>query len=142
MSVIGSAVLAGAVLVALALDVLFGEPPRVAPGGGHGALPGGGRPSRVARGRRGSAAGAEFWGWDAGLVCGCGAGGALWRRRWVAMQTLHPLARRSLLGALLKPMLSWRMLRDEVRAVEAALAESLEAGRQRVSWLVSRDVTR
>ena len=46
-----------------------------------------------------------------------------------------------LLGALLKPMLSWRMLRDEVRAVEAALAESLEAGRQRVSWLVSRDVT-
>ncbi len=43
-------------------------------------------------------------------------------------------------GALLKPLLAWRMLRDEVRAVEAALGESLAAGRERLSWLVSRDV--
>jgi adenosylcobinamide-phosphate synthase len=45
-----------------------------------------------------------------------------------------------LLALLLKPLLAWRMLRDEVRAVEAALQTSLVAGRERLSWLVSRDV--
>ncbi|MBT9495310.1 MAG: cobalamin biosynthesis protein CobD [Paucibacter sp.] len=44
-----------------------------------------------------------------------------------------------LLGLLLKPMLAWRMLSDEVAAVEAALAESLPAGRARLARLVSRD---
>lgn len=43
------------------------------------------------------------------------------------------------LGVLLKPLLSWRMLRQEVLAVEAALQQSLPAGRERLSWLVSRD---
>jgi adenosylcobinamide-phosphate synthase len=46
-----------------------------------------------------------------------------------------------LLGLLLKPMLAWAMLKSEVLAVEAALVESLDAGRERLSWLVSRDVT-
>ena len=46
-----------------------------------------------------------------------------------------------LAGLLLKPLLSWRMLRSEVLAVEAALSESLEAGRARLSWLVSRDTS-
>ena len=46
-----------------------------------------------------------------------------------------------LVGVLLKPMLSWRMLKDEVLAVEAALQQSLPAGRERLSWLVSRDTT-
>jgi adenosylcobinamide-phosphate synthase len=45
------------------------------------------------------------------------------------------------MGLLLKPLLAWRMLRDEVRAVEAALGESLVAGRERLAWLVSRDVS-
>ena len=45
-----------------------------------------------------------------------------------------------LTGLLLKPLLAWRMLRDEVVAVEAALAESVEAGRARLAMLVSRDV--
>ncbi len=45
-----------------------------------------------------------------------------------------------LLGLLLKPLLAWAMLRSEVLAVEAALGESLDAGRQRLAWLVSRDV--
>ena len=44
------------------------------------------------------------------------------------------------LGLLLKPMLAWRMLREEVRAVEVALGESLTAGRERLARLVSRDV--
>ena len=46
-----------------------------------------------------------------------------------------------LLGLLLKPLLAWALLKSEVRAVEAALAQSLEAGRERLRWLVSRDVT-
>ena len=44
-----------------------------------------------------------------------------------------------LMAWLLKCMLSWRLLREEVGAVELALAQSLEAGRERLSWLVSRD---
>ncbi|MDO9568777.1 MAG: adenosylcobinamide-phosphate synthase CbiB [Hydrogenophaga sp.] len=43
-------------------------------------------------------------------------------------------------GVLLKPLLAWRMLRDEVRAVEACLGASLAQGRARLAWLVSRDV--
>lgn len=46
-----------------------------------------------------------------------------------------------LMALCLKPMLSWRMLRDEVQAVENALSASLGAGRERLKWLVSRDVT-
>ena len=42
---------------------------------------------------------------------------------------------------LLKSMLSWRMLVGEVGAVEGALRQSLPAGRERLSWLVSRDTT-
>ncbi len=56
------------------------------------------------------------------------------------LRSLSPLLAALLLGLALKPMLAWRMLRDEVRAVEAALLESLDAGRERLSWLVSREV--
>jgi adenosylcobinamide-phosphate synthase len=42
---------------------------------------------------------------------------------------------------LLKCMLSWRMLRSEVLAAESALQQALQAGRERLSWLVSRDTT-
>ncbi len=45
-----------------------------------------------------------------------------------------------LLGLLLKPLLALALLQSEVRAVEAALGESLQAGRARLAWLVSRDV--
>lgn len=45
-----------------------------------------------------------------------------------------------LLALLLKPCWSWRMLADEVAAVEVALQVSLAAGRDRLTWLVSRDV--
>ena len=44
------------------------------------------------------------------------------------------------LGLLLKPLLAWRMLRDEVLAVEDALGVSLDAGRAQLARLVSRDV--
>ncbi len=46
-----------------------------------------------------------------------------------------------LLGVLLKPLFAWRMLRREVQAVETALQSSLEAGRARLSMLVSRDTS-
>ena len=46
-----------------------------------------------------------------------------------------------LMAAVLKCMFSWRMLREETGAVELALQQSLAAGRERLSWLVSRDTT-
>ena len=58
--------------------------------------------------------------------------------QWAAFQLPWVLAVASL-GLALKPMLAWAMLRSEVQAVESALAESLDAGRERLSWLVSRD---
>lgn len=135
-------VLAGAVLVSLALDMLFGEPPArwhpvVAMGRYLGAV--GRRVSRPAGAV--PRPGAEFWRGALGWCVGAALVVALaWAAGWM-VQGLRPVAQALLLGALLKPMLSWSMLRDEVRAVEAALAESLAAGRQRVGWLVSRDVT-
>lgn len=62
---------------------------------------------------------------------------------WYLHKTISVLAwywQALLLGCLLKPCLSWRMLRDEVRAVELALQSSLDAGRTQLARLVSRDV--
>jgi len=137
-----AAVLAGAVLVALVLDLVFGEPPArlhpvVAMGRYLGAV--GRRISRAAGAV--PRPGAEFWGGALGWCLGAALVVAVAAALSAALQRLHPLAQAVLLGGLLKPLLSWRMLRDEVRAVEAALAESLDAGRRRVGWLVSRDVS-
>ena len=43
-------------------------------------------------------------------------------------------------GLLLKPLLAWRMLREEVESVESALSHSLASGRERLARLVSREV--
>jgi adenosylcobinamide-phosphate synthase len=45
----------------------------------------------------------------------------------------------ALLGVLLKPLFAWRLLHQEVAAVERALADSLAAGREQLRRLVSRD---
>ena len=130
------------VLVALGLDLAFGEPPArwhpvVAMGRYLDAV--GQRVSRAAAAV--ALPRAEFWRGALGWCVGAALVAALaWAAEWW-VRDLHPLAQAALLGLLLKPLLSWRMLRDEVRAVEAALAESLAAGRARVGWLVSRDVT-
>ena len=58
--------------------------------------------------------------------------------QWAAFE-LPWYAAALLLGLALKPMLAWAMLRSEVTAVEVALCESLDAGRQRLAMLVSRD---
>ncbi|MFN4264899.1 MAG: adenosylcobinamide-phosphate synthase CbiB [Aquabacterium sp.] len=46
-----------------------------------------------------------------------------------------------LMGLSLKPLLAWRMLRDEVGGVETALGRSLPEGQAQLARLVSRDVS-
>jgi adenosylcobinamide-phosphate synthase len=135
-----------AILVALLVDRSWGEPPArwhpvVWIGRFLGALgrciaPAWTGPDVGDPGRR---AGPFVWGalaWIAGaLLVGAVAVALMWAMGgWpVWLQALAT-------GVLLKPLLAWRMLRNEVRAVEGALGESLAAGRERLSWLVSRDV--
>lgn len=76
------------------------------------------------------------WVWGLGAALVVSAASVL---QQLALQW-PPLLGLLVLGLLLKPLLAWRMLRGEVLAVEAALAESLPAGRERLAWLVSRDV--
>ena len=65
-----------------------------------------------------------------GLVASTGAG---------FLTAAQPLLAGVLLALLLKPMLAWAMLKSEVLAVDVAVQSSLLAGRERLSWLVSRD---
>jgi adenosylcobinamide-phosphate synthase len=131
-----------AALVALAVDRLWGEPAarwhpvvgmgaylawagrRFAPLAGS--LPGG-SVSTFAKGATAWTLGALMVLALAWAVDGLTGGLPWWA--WVLAQ-----------GACLKPMLAWRMLRDEVQAVETALGGSLAAGRERLSRLVSRNV--
>ncbi len=142
-----------AVLVALAVDRWLGEPPvrwhPVVWMGNY--LGGAGRlvqthtvqdPS-VAQDLKAFWLGALAWIGGAALILivtvGLQAGVA-----WVHGQGGWVLAA-LLLGLLLKPLLAWAMLKHEVLAVEHALSNpsngSLQAGRERLRWLVSRDVT-
>lgn len=133
---------AGAMVCALAIDLIFGEPPpQVHPV----VLMGkyleviGHKVSRVVSLKPAPAV--EFYlgmcGWFMGAALTCVVAIGL----TIALNQLPFFLHIVLLGAVLKTLLSWRMLRDEVSAVEQALSESIDAGRQRVSWLVSRDVT-
>jgi adenosylcobinamide-phosphate synthase len=63
-----------------------------------------------------------------------------WGLQWAVLQ-LHWVLSAALMALLLKPLFAWRMLCDEVLAVEDALARSLPEGRERLARLVSRDVT-
>jgi adenosylcobinamide-phosphate synthase len=80
--------------------------------------------------------GALLW-----LLGAAGVGVLAWAAQQALLRELPAIAATVLLALLLKPLLAWRMLRREVQAVEAALSESLAAGRERLSWLVSRDVS-
>lgn len=74
------------------------------------------------------------------LVVGALAGVAWMLER--GLDRLHsPWLAAALAALLLKPAMSFRMLHDEVAAVEAALQPSLDAGRARVAMLCSRDVS-
>ena len=136
-------VLPGAMLVALAVDRLCGEPPArwhpvVAMGRYLSAFE-----SRLLSlsHRRAFVAGALAWGAGAAILVALA--------HWIDVllrQTLQPsvsLASAVLLavalGVLLKPLLAWRMLEREVTAVEHALERGVEAGRAQVARLASRD---
>lgn len=134
-----------AMLVALLVDRLFGEPPVWAhPVVGMGAyLQRGSQWLQSLGPAAGFTAGALRW-WlgallvvaatvmlETGLIRGV--------EPWQASGRMLGCA--LLLGLMLKPLLSWRMLSEEVAAVEQALQDSLEAGRARLSRLVSRDTS-
>lgn len=141
MTFFDAALIAFPVWLALAIDRWLGEPPvRWHPvvwiGNYLGAVgkriaPVAGSPPRRA------------WPFIAGALSWCAGAVVVAGAAWGLQRLLLALpwwAGALLLGALLKPLLAWRMLRDEVLAVEAALAVSLDAGRTQLARLVSRDV--
>jgi len=132
-----------ALLLALALDRWLGEPPvRLHPVVWMGNYLGwaGRHLQRRADQNPQHADDKAFWlaalAWCSGAAIFSGVAWGL----QAALGSLPWWAAGVLLGLLLKPMLAWAMLKREVLAVEAALSQSLAAGRQRLSWLVSRDV--
>jgi adenosylcobinamide-phosphate synthase len=129
-------------LVALALDLAFGEPraawhPVVWMGRALEAM---GR--RIAPVRDRAQAGFDGPRWAFGVLGWLAGAAVVVLAAWGLERALAamgvPVAA-LLAGVLLKPLLAWRMLRDEVLAVEAALSRSIEHGRERLGWLVSRD---
>src|SRR5258707_3635425 len=133
-----------AVVIAFGVDHILGEPPaRFHPvvwiGTG---LSSTGAPWPEAAPRTALARGTTTW--IAGAVLFTGAA-------WLVVAAIRitigsswsvgVLAQAALMGLLLKPLLAWRMLRDEVAAVERAVESGLEAGRTRLRRLVSRDTT-
>jgi len=132
-----------AILIALLIDRTFGEPPSwLHPVVGMGRYLGLFKLTKLPA-PQAFIAGAIAWLIGAGLVGFI----ALWLSGWVLI-TLQPaaswprlLTAATILGLLLKPLLAWRMLADEAMAVETALRESLDAGRARLSRLVSRDTS-
>jgi len=80
------------------------------------------------------------------LEIGVGMGLSVWLRDDAGLPVasggvIYLLGKGVLTGLLLKPVLAARMLFDEVQAVETALATSIQAGRARLSRLVSREVS-
>lgn len=136
--------LMAAAVVALCIDHLFGEPPvRWHPvvWMGHALVWAGKRVAPLAAEAPVGRDGRAFWhGTLYWLVLSAGVVLTAAGLQWVLCQLPVWLAAVGL-GLLLKPLLAWRMLRTEVLAVEAALGQSLAAGRERLGWLVSRDVT-
>jgi adenosylcobinamide-phosphate synthase len=129
-------VAAGALCGALLVDRAFGEPPVwmhpvVLMGRYLGALG-----PRLTRCKPAAAFVGGALAWIIGAIATAGL--ALVAARLLAR--LPPLMALLGLALLLKPLLAWRMLHDEVAAVEAALQRSLEQGRARLQRLVSREV--
>jgi adenosylcobinamide-phosphate synthase len=135
-----------AALLALVMDRCWGEPPArlhpvVAMGSflaWSGRWAGADKAVEAGNWRQGYGAfarGALAWGLGAALVT------ALYAGLQALLLGLSPWLAIALLALLLKPLFAWRMLQTEVQAVEAALQQSRAAGRERLSWLVSRDVT-
>lgn len=126
----------GALLLAWTADRLFGEP-RYAwhPVAWFGriATPLGLR-ARALAPSAAFAAGTVFW----MALVGSVAAAAFAVER--ASGSLPAWAAIPLLAVVLKPTFAWRMLEDEVRAVDTALGQGLDEGRAQVARLCSRDV--
>ncbi|WP_431131838.1 adenosylcobinamide-phosphate synthase CbiB [Variovorax paradoxus] len=76
--------------------------------------------------------------WCVGAICvGMVAAGV----QAAMVQWLPAWALAMAMAFALKPLFAWRMLHDEVLAVEAALGVSLDAGRAQLARLVSREVS-
>lgn len=136
---------AAAIAVALVVDRLLGEPPTwahpvVAMGRwlAWAGQPWPGRPPLQAW-----LGGAAAWLLGAAMCTGAAAwvDDALRAGLSPDKSVLQALLLATVLGFLLKPLLAWRMLHDEVAAVEAALARSLPDGRAQVARLCSRDTS-
>ena len=136
--------LGASVLLALAVDRWWGEPPvRWHPvvwmgnylGRAGRWLQGHAQQDAAVRDLKAFGLGALVW--IAGAAMVCIAAGWLQAGLMAAPWWLAALG----MGLLLKPLLAWALLRSEVQAVEAALQESLDAGRARLRYLVSRDVS-
>ncbi len=129
-------VLAAALLLAMTIDALLGEPPAwlhpVVAIGQY--LSWWEKHLLLQRPAMAFMAGTAIW-----LMGACVVGGLAWAAQHYALNELSAAWATLCLALLLKPLLAWRMLRREVLAVEAALTGSLSAGRQRLAWLVSRD---
>lgn len=128
---------AGAVWLALLIDHAWGEPPTwLHPVVGMGKYLGLWQARLLSLAPAPAfVAGALAW-----LLGAAVAGSLAWAAQSAVLQ-LPAWLGGLVLAVLLKPLLAWRMLRQETQAVEAALAQSLVAGRARLGWLVSRDVS-
>jgi adenosylcobinamide-phosphate synthase len=129
---------AASLMLAWALDRLFGEPRSAwhpVAWFGRVAAPLG----ELARRRRHAlaafAAGAMLWFALVGSVAAAAYG------LEAALNDVPAWLATPLLALAIKPAFAWRMLTDEVRGVAAALDAGLDAGRERVAMLCSRDVS-
>lgn len=136
-------ILPAAMAMALLVDRLLGEPPRwahpvVAMGRYLGAFR---RWLPAQASHAGLVAGAVLWALGASLsvLTAWGLETLIWQGIQPWRSPLRWGMALLMLGLILKPLLAWRMLREEVVAVEHALQTSLEDGRARLSRLVSRD---
>lgn len=131
-------VMLAALWLAVLIDLLWGEPPAwLHPVVGMGQyLAWCGRGLLTLRPVLAFNFGALAW-----LLGAASVGALAWAVQTAMLRELPPVFATVLLALLLKPLLAWRMLRDEVAAVETALQQSLEAGRAQLARLVSRDVS-
>ena len=137
--------LIAALLLAMLIDRLWGEPPTwlhpvVAMGHYLDAIGRRIAPTAAAQNRQSAnrlvLLGGLAWGLGAGLVVLLAL---VLQLLLMQLQGAYALLGILALAFLLKPMFAYRMLRTEVEAVEAALQISLAAGQKRLSYLVSRD---
>lgn len=132
-----------AVLIAVAIDARMGEPPaRWHPVVWMGNYLG--RVGRAIAPQAGAPQPHAIGPFTLGAVAWCAGAmgvGLIATGLQEALRALPTVAAALVMGLMLKPLMAWRMLRDEVAAVEQALAQSLDEGRARLGRLVSRDVS-